>query len=310
MAKKAKQTGEVVEQVKRIAHEIGFTGKGYPKFARELNTKGVKTPTGEEWDGKYLPVFCKREGIVFAPKPDVAEPPKPAQEATEPEQHTTPTEATPQAIIQDATAAPPEIPQDKQQRADTTQITHEAIKAEQKPIEPAETPLLEPRHEDTTVAPPMPKVLHHTDTTSAPRELPDVMPQPEVHPISVTPLPLDADTVEALREVATWWLERKAKGEGMESEKVTTTVAPQAPQYRPVFPGARVNSGVRLNERLMKAALEKAKTPEEAARTSEGKLSPLIELLLWQYLGFDEQYLNPETMPDVVDAKTEPHDEQ
>jgi hypothetical protein len=94
--------------------------------------------------------------------------------------------------------------------------------------------------------------------------------------------PLRPNEIVALREMLAAWEKRQAL-------PVST---PDRPTYRPAFPGERDNTGIRINRRLLKAALEKAKS-EDAALTAGGKLSPLIEHLLWGYLEYDPNFLKP-----------------
>ncbi|MGO9122426.1 MAG: hypothetical protein ACLQPD_33030 [Desulfomonilaceae bacterium] len=100
-------------------------------------------------------------------------------------------------------------------------------------------------------------------------------------------LQLDPDTIGILREVAQWW---KVKGAKMAMQNASWEGETAEPAYRPNFPGTRRNTGIRINARLLQDALEKAQTPAESVKTGGG-LSPLIERLLWQYLGFDSKYL-------------------
>ncbi len=134
-------------------------------------------------------------------------------------------------------------------------------------------------------------------TTGAPRDTVIVsqvereeqvpMPRPET-PNTGSQIPqLDAETVAVLREIVSWW---KARGAETMTREETTE-----PAYRPNFPGTRRNTGIRINARLLQDALEKAQTPAESVKTGGG-LSPLIERLLWQYLGFDPKYLR---IPDL-----------
>jgi len=130
------------------------------------------------------------------------------------------------------------------------------------PVMPAETPEQEPIPQSTTGAP-----------------------QAERSALEVAQL--DADTVAALKEVVVWW---KSKGAEMAMRNVTWENEPASPAYRPSFPGKRKNTGIRINEKLLKDALERAKTSTESVKTGGG-ISPLIEYLLWGYLGFDQRYL-------------------
>jgi hypothetical protein len=112
------------------------------------------------------------------------------------------------------------------------------------------------------------------------------IPQPEM---SLPEKPkLDPDTIAALKEVAEWW--KRTRGGEIPNRGVTGHEETREPAYRPSFPGKRRNTGIRINERLRKAALGKAQIPKEAIKTGGG-LSPLIEYLLWGYLGFDPKFL-------------------
>lgn len=62
------------------------------------------------------------------------------------------------------------------------------------------------------------------------------------------------------------------------------------PQYRPVFRGNRRNSGIHVNEIILRRAVKKAKL--DRARTG-GSLSRLVEFLLWQYIGSPADVLEP-----------------
>jgi hypothetical protein len=95
--------------------------------------------------------------------------------------------------------------------------------------------------------------------------------------------PLSPDEMAALREMLAAWKSRQV---------VPVSTPEQVPSYRPSFPGPRNNTGIRVNRRLLRAALEKAKN-EDAALTGGGKLSPLIEHLLWGYLNYDPKFLKP-----------------
>ena len=90
---------------------------------------------------------------------------------------------------------------------------------------------------------------------------------------------LDVPDIVSLKELITWWRSQKA--------------APQlhgSPEYRPDFPGSRANTGIRIHSQMLKDACAKAKA-EIPSLTSQGRISPLIEYLLWQFLGFDPKYL-------------------
>jgi len=94
--------------------------------------------------------------------------------------------------------------------------------------------------------------------------------------------PLDAGEMGTLRELISWWRSRK-----------DGSTVREAPQYRPTLPGRRDNRGIRVNRRLMDDTLKKARELFPGP-TSGGKLSPTIEFLCWQFLGFDEKYLQEE----------------
>ncbi len=114
-------------------------------------------------------------------------------------------------------------------------------------------------------------------------------PQPKL--LEPESLQLDVDTIATLKEIAQWW---KSGGAAMVVRNVTWEPEPSEPTYRAVFPGgkdAKTNTGIRINKRLLNDALAKAQTPEEAIKTG-GSLSPLVERLLWAYLGFDVKYLS------------------
>lgn len=106
---------------------------------------------------------------------------------------------------------------------------------------------------------------------------------------TTTATDLDVETISTLREVASWWQDRKATGDPMEAAS-----GPRGPEHRPVFVGARRNTGIRINSRLLEDALAKSQWPEEARKLGGGGLSPLIERLLWHYLDFGEKYLEPD----------------
>ena len=104
-----------------------------------------------------------------------------------------------------------------------------------------------------------------------------------------TPPGLDEDDLKTLHEVIMAWRTRKGQ---MLNELFE-------PSHRPVFVGGKKNTGIRINEALLKDASEKAKTPGERNKTG-GMVSPLIEYLLWSYLGFDPKYVefpNEEVKP-------------
>ena len=90
--------------------------------------------------------------------------------------------------------------------------------------------------------------------------------------------PLTVEEIAALREIISWYRDLPAE----ESE-------PEPPKYRPAFPGPRDNTGIRINRKLHRGALAKAKV-EGADVTGGGKLSALIEFLFWKYLNFDPKY--------------------
>ncbi len=92
--------------------------------------------------------------------------------------------------------------------------------------------------------------------------------------------PLDAADIVTIKEVIAWWRSRK-----------DGSTVHEAPRYRPTFPGRRDNRGIRINRRLMEDTLRKAREQFSDA-TSTGKLSPTIEFLCWQFLGFDQKYLS------------------
>jgi hypothetical protein len=88
---------------------------------------------------------------------------------------------------------------------------------------------------------------------------------------------LDDDAWQDLHEMLLAWKSRKG-----------TEIIP--PQYRPMFRGNRRNSGIHVNEIILKRAMKKAKL--DRARTG-GSLSRLVEFLLWQYIGSPADVLEP-----------------
>src|SRR5271157_1086201 len=139
---------------------------------------------------------------------------------------------------------------------------------------------------------PRPAALATQNTTLAKRGGPEGQastPQPKL--LQPESLQLDVDTIATLREIVAWW---RAEGSKMAMQNVTWESEPPEPTYRAVFPGgkdAKANTGIRINKRLLNDALAKAQTPEEMIKTG-GSLSPLIERLLWEYLGFNPKYLS------------------
>ncbi len=104
-------------------------------------------------------------------------------------------------------------------------------------------------------------------------------PEEATSPIITHQLPewLDADAWQDLHDMLQSW-KIKRKEDMVES------------QYRPMFRGKRRNSGIHVNEIILRRAMKKAKL--EKARTG-GSLSRLVEFLLWQYLGAPADVLEP-----------------
>ncbi len=96
---------------------------------------------------------------------------------------------------------------------------------------------------------------------------------------------LTDEELQTMRDIIQWWNEG-----GQKTMQRLSSVPVEDLKARPVFPGKKTNSGIRINDRLFRAAVAKAKTPEESPRTG-GSLSSLIEILLWGYLGNDERFL-------------------
>jgi len=112
--------------------------------------------------------------------------------------------------------------------------------------------------------------LRKTDSEATEVEM-KVAPKPEALPKPVAVLPRwlvkDLDTLKAIIE---WW---KAK-DGI----------PQlhAEESRPVFNGKTRNSGIRVNEEILRRAVNKAR--QDKTQTG-GNLSQLVEWLMWKYIG-------------------------
>ncbi len=94
---------------------------------------------------------------------------------------------------------------------------------------------------------------------------------------------LDPETLAVLPEIARWWLDKGRVARI--AEQIT---------YRPSFRGQRVNSSIRINAALQKAALKKSRQPQERGKTG-GNFSGLLEWLLWGYLEFDPAFVESET---------------
>jgi len=123
----------------------------------------------------------------------------------------------------------------------------------------------EPSHKDTAIAP-QPEIEY--DNTTDESRADGGTPEPQ----GVVETGLDPETLAVLREVVAWWQSRKEEG----------VVAPDVPEgYRPEFKGKRKNTSVRVNAVLLKDAAEEAGIG----------VSPLLERLLWAYLGNDQKYL-------------------
>jgi hypothetical protein len=74
---------------------------------------------------------------------------------------------------------------------------------------------------------------------------------------------------ETLKDIVDWWNSRES-------------FAMDVHDRRPIFSGKSRNSGIRVNELILRRAMEKAK--RDRIRTG-GNLSQLVEWLLWLYIG-------------------------
>jgi len=123
----------------------------------------------------------------------------------------------------------------------------------------------ESSHKDTAIAP-QPEIEYDNTTDESQSE------RGTTEPHVVAQTGLDPETIATLKEVAAWWQSRKEEG----------VVAPDVPEgYRPEFKGKRKNTSVRVNAVLLKDAADEAGIG----------VSPLLERLLWAYLGNDQKYL-------------------
>jgi hypothetical protein len=92
----------------------------------------------------------------------------------------------------------------------------------------------------------------------------------------------DDATVEALKEIVTWWRERK--------EEPTIPVSAQYPQFKKSEkPHTR---SIRIDAALLKAAEQKAKI--EKSRTG-GNFNSLVNVLIWQFLGCPKEFIEEES---------------
>jgi hypothetical protein len=110
---------------------------------------------------------------------------------------------------------------------------------------------------------------------------------------------LSGDELATLRRIIEWWSTGgEATVERLKGVNVESLVT------KPSFPGKKVNSGIRVNEALFRAAVEKCKTSEEAPKTG-GSLSGLLEVLLWSYLENDPLFLEEPKSPSQEDTEAD-----
>jgi len=241
-------------------------------LANELNERKIFSPRGAKWGAKTLGNFLR--GHPEARGSDTTTIPGP-QPPRSRESHTTTTGEPRTTGARDSdttttTAAQPDIPQSV---AGAPQVQN----PQGNTSGPSQGTVA--HSGNTTIPDARPKEYHDTPTDAPQEEMPCI------HTTGVVIPQLDNDTVATLLEMAEWWKEQKVAGvQGMTPEPTT----------RPYFSGEKVNTGIRINKRLLGDALTKARSEGEKIKTGGG-LSPLIEHLFWRYLGFDPKYLREDS---------------
>ncbi|MFH0826119.1 MAG: hypothetical protein V2B18_25490 [Pseudomonadota bacterium] len=246
-----KKSSDAVGNVRAVADGIAFEGKEWDSFADALNANGVSTTTGKEWTVANIKRFCERN------IPDLLHKPLPKR-AKRP---VTTLRKKPGTGLKEKQ---PDVASSRPRPAD--EVDYDGLP---RPTSQVKQTL---------------RGGHHIPVFSDPE--PSIFEDPAVIPTTnpqARPAQLDEETLAAIQEIVKWW------GTGGRAA-VTAVSTAKAINYRPVFPGKRKNTGVRINQKLLDDALAKARSPDESTRTGGG-LSPLIEFLLWQYLGFGEKYV-------------------
>jgi hypothetical protein len=297
---------ELDQEIRRVAAKIGHTGRQWKKLREALNVGGVMAPKGSAWKSDIqLSRYCNKHGVfeTATVAPRVA--PHNVVTNDTPESTTdVPQPKTESLDTPDATLAPHDTTD-----SGTTSSTTEAPQNGLNTIDSA-TPVVGEPDSDTLSPTLAPQDTIKTDLSQSttgvlqPEGFTDVVScdafAPQHHypatpsttdVVSTTLAPqLSQPELSAVREMLAWWESREEPEPEASGDPIETQAT--KPTYRPTFPGPRTNSGVRVNTRLLQEALKKARA-EDATLTGEGKISPLFEYLLWQYLGFDDKYLKP-----------------
>lgn len=162
---------------------------------------------------------------------------------------------------------------DVKKRAKQEKLTTEPVDATTPDLFTDTTVEVEPTTSDTS-----------SDTTASVESTTPDLPQSTETVVSSRESVTDEE-LQVMRDVIQWWQQG-----GQKTMQRLTNVPLEDLKARPTFPGKKTNSGIRVNDRLFRAAVEKCKTAEAAPRTG-GSLSSLIEVLLWGYLGNDPAFL-------------------
>ncbi len=109
---------------------------------------------------------------------------------------------------------------------------------------------------------------------------------------------LTDEELKTLRKIIVWW-----QTGGQQTAERLRSINVEDLKARPVFPGPKFNSGIRVSKRLLDAARAKCESPEEKRRTG-GSISSLVECLLWDYLNNNPRFLKeqPDPAPEEPEA--------
>lgn len=265
--KQDKRTATIIEQVRQVAEETGLAGQ-WVALAEELNGREIFTSRGVPWRPTNLAQFCQRTGLI----PDTDQPD--TSRETQIPAAGGPEQVSLVSDIDDTMGIPNHVTEEDLPTGEGPPMV-----GEHPPLEEPPTEHEPPIPQSTTVIPPE---RASEPVTGEPVESRD---EPAVPPHTMSIPELDAETVAVLQEVATWWKSRQEQGEPIEVTRADREERP----LRTEFPGPKTNTGIRINKRLLEAVQKKMRRPEERPR-SGGKLSYLIEMLLWGYLDHDPKF--------------------